>query len=186
MFVARSFGSRQKQMAPRPVLVLDAAPLIALAAAGVLDRVLGLDARFLVSEEVRDEVTGGRSGQQGPASAALEEAIRAGDIEVAKVRDQRLLRRVRANERLSRADSASLCLALERRGRLLTDDRDLRSAAKGLGAEVGGSLYLLAETVKSELMKGQEAVETVERMIAVGWYCSPALLKSFTDAILKA
>ncbi|HKZ47438.1 MAG TPA: hypothetical protein VJ397_01485 [Thermoplasmata archaeon] len=170
-------------MARRPQFVLDAAPLIALAAAGALDRILALDARFLVAEEVRDEVIGTAGQERRPESTAVEERIREGEIEVARVRDERLLRRVRENARLSSADCASLCLALER-GALIADDRDLRAAARGLGADVGGSLFLLALGVDQGLSTGKEAVATVEKMVAAGWYCSPALLKGFTDAMV--
>jgi len=171
-------------MARRPQFVLDAAPLIALAAAGALDRILALDARFLVAEEVRDEVIGTAGQERRPESTAVEERIREGEIEVARVRDEGLLRRVGENARLSSADCASLCLALERGARLIADDRDLRAAARGLGADVGGSLFLLALGVDQGLSTGKEAVATVEKMVAAGWYCSPALLKGFTDAMV--
>ena len=172
-------------MAKRPQFILDAAPLIALASAGALDRVLPLDARFLVVEEVRDEVVGGEEREKRAESIAVEDRLREGRIEVARVGNERLLRRVRTNARLSRADSASLCLALERGGRLVADDRDLRSAARSLGAEVGGSLLLLTRAVEEQRMTGGEAVATVERMIDHGWYCSPTLLKSFADAMAR-
>jgi predicted nucleic acid-binding protein len=75
-------------------------------------------------------------------------------------------------------------LARERRARLIADDRDLRTAARALGVALGGSLYLLALAVAKGAMSPDEAVDAVERMIAHGWYCSPVLLKSFTDLIV--
>ena len=171
-------------MARRPVLVFDASPLIALASTGLLERLDHLGASVVVPEEVRYEVAGEARAPGHPERLLLEQLFRRKAISVGRVRDDAALRRVSANPRLSRADAASLCLALERRGRLVADDRDLRAAARALGVDLGGSLYLLALAVAKRVIAPREAVQAVERMIAHGWYCSPALLKSFTERML--
>ena len=168
-------------MAKRSVLVLDATPLIALGATGSLETVLRLDFRFVVAEEVEQEVVveGRRVG--APDASSVERFLREGSIERAKVRDRRLRQRLQENPRLSSADAASLCLALELDARIVTDERDLRAAARALGAKVGGTLFLLASAVKAGRMTAAEAVGTAERMVERGWYCSPAVLKSFVS-----
>jgi predicted nucleic acid-binding protein len=170
-------------MAKRPVLVLDATPLISLGSAGSLEPVLRLDFRFVVADEVeREVVVEGRRVGAADASS-VERFIREGRIERAKVRDRRQMRRIRGNPRLSTADAASLCLALELDARLVTDERDLRAAARALGAKVGGTLFLLASAVKAGRMTAAEAAGIAERMVERGWYCSPAVLKSFISLI---
>ena len=168
-------------MAKRPVLVLDATPLIALGGAASLETVVRLNFRFVVALEVEHEVVveGRRVG--APDASAVERFLREGSIERAKVRGGRLLQRIRENPRLSPADAASLCLALELDARIVTDERDLRSAARALGAKVGGTLFLLASAVKARRMTAAEAVGTAERMVERGWYCSPAVLRSFAS-----
>jgi predicted nucleic acid-binding protein len=164
--------------------VFDASPLIALAATGLLERLdrLGVDA--VVPMEVRDEVVGEGRAPGHAERLVLDQLFLRKAILVDRVRDTTALKRVSENPRLSRADAAALCLARERRARLIADDRDLRAAARALGVVLGGSLYVLALAVAKGVIAPREAVEASERMIAHGWYCSPSLLKSFTDLMV--
>ena len=171
-------------MPPREILVFDAAPLIALSTAGFLPNIPRLGVRAIVAEEVRDEVLGPARESATSEQLLLKQMIRDGELAVRRVRDRRMITRVLENPRLSAADAASLCLARELGGRLVADDRDLRGAARPLGVLLGGSLYVLSLAVRRRVLTPQEAVDTVERMIASGWYCSPSLLKSFTDLVL--
>lgn len=171
-------------MVRHEVLVFDASPLIALASTGLLEKLDRLGIEAVIPEEVRREVAGETIAPGHAERLVLEQLVRRKAISVGHVQDEAALERVSANPRLSRADAASLCLALERRGRLIADDRDLRAAARALGVDLGGSLYVLALAVAKRVIAAQEAVEAVERMIAHGWYCSPALLKSFRDQML--
>jgi len=171
-------------MPRRETLVFDAAPLIALAAGGFLPQLVALGARIAIAEEVREEVVGEDRGPGTNEHLLLTRMIRDGAIEVRRVRNRERVSRTLENRRLSPGDAASLCLAMEVRGRLVADDRDLRAAARAVGVPLGGSLYILDLAVERTLLGGQEAVETLERMIASGWYCSPALLKSFADRVL--
>ena len=171
-------------MAPRPVFVFDASPLIALATSGLLDRLKDLGVDAVVPVEVRDEVVGEGGARDHPERLVLEQMLLTRAISVDRVRDRAALRRVSGNARLSRADAAALCLARERRARLIADDRDLRGAARALGVAVGGSLYVLAMAVGKDVITTREAAAAAERMIAHGWYCSPRLLKSFTDLMI--
>jgi len=168
----------------RETLVLDAAPLIALSTAGFLPHITSLYVRLVVAEEVREEVAGESRGPGTPEQLLLRQIIREGRIAVLKVQNRGMLERILENPRLSGADAASLCLARELGGRLVADDRDLRSAARALGAPLGGSLYILGLAVERTLITPREAVQVVERMIASGWYCSPSLLKAFSDFVL--
>lgn len=164
--------------------MFDASPLIALAATGLLDRLDGLGVDAIVPVEVRDEVVGEGRARGHPERLVLEQLFLRRAISVDRVRDRAALKRVAANPRISRADGAALCLARERQARLIADDRDLRTAARALGVALGGSLYVLALAVAKGAISPSASVEAVERMIAHGWYCSPALLKSFTDRMV--
>ncbi len=169
---------------PRPrSLVLDAAPSISLAAAGGLDWLPRIGVRLLVAEEVHEEIVGGGRHPESPGAMRIQQLIDKSQITVAQVRDRGLLARIQENPRLSAADAASLCLAVERGDVLVADDRDLRAAGRLMGAELGGSLYALALAVDKGLLSPREAVVTVERMISAGWYCSPALLRSFSESM---
>ena len=137
-----------------------------------------------MAEEVREEALSQAREPGTPEQLLLKQMIRDGELAVRRVRDRRMITRVLESPRLSGADAASLCLARELGRRLVADDRDLRAAARALGVPIGGSLYVLDLAVRRRVLTPQGAVDTVERMIASGWYCSPSLLKSFTDLIL--
>jgi len=167
----------------RETVVLDAAPLLALSTAGFLPKITSLGVRVVIADEVREEVTGEQRGSATPEQLLLRQMLREGRIEVRRVRNRAMLDRTLENPRLSAADAASLCLAREIGGRLAADDRDLRTAARAIGVPLVGSLYLLGLAVNRRLLTPREAVDTVERMIASGWYCSPSLLKAFSDFV---
>src|SRR3972149_2283057 len=171
-------------MPRRPGLVLDAGPLIAVAAAGGLDVVARLDASFLLPEAVAAEVL--VQGHLGLADPGRIEAFLT-KAAVARVRpkDSGLVARVAAPPRLSGADAAALVVAQERGGRLVADDRSLRAAAKAMGVPLGGSLFLVSLAVDQGLLSRDGAVDLVRHMIAAGWYCSPTLFDAFRKQVSK-
>jgi len=168
-------------MAERETCVLDSAPLIALASAGVLEEVLRGDTTFMLTPEVEAEVVteGQRRGFQD--AGVVQRQVSEGRLRIVRARSTNPLRGRGENPRLSQADVSSLVLAKERGATLIADDTDLRLAALTLGVPLGGSLSLLALAVRARSLTGREAVGAVERMIAAGWYCSPALFKGFAD-----
>ncbi len=89
-----------------------------------------------------------------------------------------MLARLREGPRLSEADREAVALAAERRGRLIADETPLRSVARVLDIPVGGSLFMLGRLVGMDILSRPEARAALDRMIAAGWYCSPALYRS--------
>jgi len=175
-------------MPRRMLLVLDAGPLIALAAGGGLEALARLDASFLLPafllpEAVAEEVL--VQGHLGLADPGRIEAFltKAGVVRV-RPKDSGLVDRVAANPRLSRADAAALVVAHERGGRLVADDRSLRAAARAMGVSLGGSLFLVFSAVEQGLLSRDGAVDLVRRMITTGWYCSPTLFDAFQERML--
>ena len=113
----------------------------------------------MVAEEVREEGAGKSRAPGTPEQLLLRHIFREGRIAVRKVRNREMLERTLENPRLSGADAASLCLAREIGGRLVADDKDLRSAARALGVPLGGSLYILGLAVERTLITPGEAVK---------------------------
>src|SRR5881409_2830151 len=168
-------------MPGRPAFVLDSGPLIALSKSGAFDTVLRVRGTFLIARAVQEEVVEGGRRVGAPEVAASERHLERGLPRVVPVRDARLLRRIEENPRLSDADAESICLALQEDGRLVADERNLRSVAMSMGVPVGGSLFLLTRVVREGLMKAAEAVAAAHQMSKAGWYGSPSLLKLFED-----
>jgi predicted nucleic acid-binding protein len=89
-----------------------------------------------------------------------------------------MLARLREDPRLSGADREAVALASETRGRLIADEAPLRSIAQVLDLPVGGSIFLLGRLVEMEFLSRAEARAALDRIVAAGWYCSPALYRS--------
>jgi predicted nucleic acid-binding protein len=65
-------------------------------------------------------------------------------------------------------DRLALALALQEQCPLLTGDRDLRSAAKGEGVEVHGTLWIVEELLKAKLIEQMQARNSFDSMKAKG------------------
>ena len=169
---------------PKQVMVLDSSPLVALATAGVLERVLGSGEKVLITPEVDSEVVADGHRKGFPDADVVKHLLQKGKISIVKAHRSTSMRRLLENPRLSRADATSLSLAIEKGARLNADDSDLRFAARSMGIALGWSLSLLAAAVDSGVMTREEAVAAVDRKIAAGWYCPTLLYNGFVHRIV--
>ena len=158
--------------------VFDATPLIYLTRAGVFELLARLRNPFLIPRLVGREVIDAGREKGAPEVLLLERLVSEGRIRIGSVRSRTVLKRLREDPGLSDADRESLALAVDRRARLIADEAALRSAARAFGVSVGGSLFLLRRLVDEGLLSPSEAGEALDRLIAHGWFCSPALYRS--------
>ncbi len=158
--------------------MFDSTPLTYLAKAELLDPLSRLPNPFLASPRVRDEVL--EAGRKKGASEVLrlEQLVSRRRLQVEPLRSRRMLARLREEPRLSEADREAVALAAESRGRLIADETPLRSVARALDIPVGGSLFILGRLVGMDILSRPQARAALDRMIAAGWYCSPALYRS--------
>ncbi len=165
-------------MARAETYVFDSTPLIYLAKAELLESLSRLPNPFLAPPRVEAEVLeAGR--RQGAAEVwRLERLVSEGRMRVRPLASRRMLGRLREEPRLSDADREAVALAAESHGRLIADETPLRSVARVLDIPVGGSIFLLARLVEMEFLSRSEARAALDRMVAAGWYCSPALYRS--------
>ncbi len=157
--------------------VFDASPLIALAKAGLLDPLSRLPNVFLLPAAVGTEVLAEGRRRGAPEVLALERLVSRGRLQVKPVRGRTILRRLQEDPRLSTADREAIALAAEREARLIADDAAVRSVARILAVPLGGSVFLLGRLVEERVMTGRLAREGLDRLVASGWYCSPALYR---------
>ena len=158
--------------------MFDSTPLIYLAKAELLHPLSRLRNPFLASPRVRDEVLEAGRKKGAPEVLRLEQLVSGRRLQVEPLRSRRMLARLREEPRLSEADREAVALAAERRGRLIADETPLRSVARVLDIPVGGSLFILGRLVGMDILSRSEARAALDRMIAAGWYCSPALYRS--------
>jgi hypothetical protein len=73
---------------------------------------------------------------------------------------------------LHRGEASCLAIAAQRGWAFITDDSRARKAARALGISISGTLGLLIEAVKIDLLSASEADRLLDMMIALG-YRSP-------------
>ncbi len=158
--------------------IFDSTPLIYFAKAELVETLARLPDAFLAPPRVGEEVIEAGRGKGAAEVFTLERLVAEARLRIEPVHSTTLLVRLREDPRLSEADREAVALAAERRGRLLADEAPLRSTARSLDIPVGGSVFLLGRLVQAHLLNRSEARAALDRMIARGWYCSPALYRS--------
>jgi predicted nucleic acid-binding protein len=129
------------------IVVSDAGPLIHLSQIGQIDLLPALYTRILIPDLVHDEVV--KHGEGRPGSAEVRDASW---IEVVNHDSEGdLCRLLRAD--LGPGEAAAITLGVKNRSDwLLSDDRPARLAAERLGLRVRGTLGVLVEAKRRDLI----------------------------------
>ncbi len=143
-----------------------------------MDSLSRLPNPFLAPPRVEADVLEAGRRKGAAEVLRLERLVSEGRVRVQRLTSQRMLERLRAEPRLSKADREAVALAAESRGRLIADETPLRSVARVLDIPVGGSIFLLGRLVEMHFLYRPEARAALDRMVGAGWYCSPALYRS--------
>ena len=141
-----------------------------------LDLIQQLHRRLYISNEVYEEILGGlEEGYDFYAGidAQIHPFAQEGWIELVSMVDEEELRLFRSlPRRLHRGEASCLAIARHRGWAFLTDDKLARTTARAWGIVVSGTLGVLVQAVKHELLTGEAADELLQEMIARG-YRSP-------------
>ena len=165
------------------VAVFDASPLIFLARVGLLREAVSLFAESLIADSVREEVLEPGREIGAPETPGIEALLQEGRLSSHAPRETPLGKTLVGNPRLSPADRDSIVLASTREALLLADDSAVRSAAKHAGVALGGTLYVLFALVQEESLQPRRAIEVLDRLVDVGWYCSASLYRKARGAL---
>lgn len=164
-------------------VVTDATVLIYLAKLGKLTYLDECFERVLVPEPVFDEtVTQGRDEQYTDA-LAIEDACES-FLTVCSLPEKTASRaaRIRGSAGLDRGESVAIALALDREARCLTDDYPARKTAESLGAEVGGTIYVLLAALDDGLLSYEEYVVSLDELTEKGFRISASLYRRAVEA----
>lgn len=146
------------------------------AAVDRLDLIRQLRGRLYISNEVYEEILDGlEEGYDFYAGidAQIHPFDEAGWIELVSMADEEELRLFRSlPRRLHRGEASCLAIARHRGWAFLTDDKLARVTARAWGIVVSGTLGVLVQAVKRELLMGEAADGLLQEMIARG-YRSP-------------
>ncbi|WP_231185574.1 hypothetical protein [Haladaptatus sp. DYF46] len=166
-----------------PAVVTDATVLIYLGKLGELDR---LDSRFdriLVPAAVYEEVVT-RGHEERYSDALSVEQASESFLAVRSLEDDTKQRaeRIRASAQLGRGESEAIALALAENARCLTDDHAARTTAESLGAEVGGTIFVLLESLDSGTIGFEEYVSLLDDLTDNGFRMSASLYRRAVEA----
>ena len=143
---------------PESEAVSDAGPLIHLDEAGAAEA-LHVFRRITVPTPVADEV---RAQPRGPGTRLL----RLRHVHVTSAsRDERAAADGLPIRRLSAADRITLVMAQARDAPLLTDDLDVRDAARSLEVKAVGSIGLIVRAVTTRLLTRDEGRAALEALL---------------------
>lgn len=151
-----------------PVIIHDATALIDLANGGLLEVWTSMEADFLVTDFVVNEV---RQEAQANALAAV---LASGGMTLVTISPKDMtrvfmeLQQIRDDLHVSIADASAYRLAREHAGVLVTGDRRLRAGAVRNGVKVRGALWILDQLVDHELLSPSGAANALQQVIANG------------------
>lgn len=154
--------------------VFDATPLISLASIDQVTLVTALDGDCCLPESVYAEVvTEGVEGGHADARR-VERAVEDDCFSVEPDPETQLAESLKRSDGLSEADAAVLALAA-RDGVAVMDEQYGRTVADAEGTPTRGTAFVVLTAQKRELIDAEGALETIDELLAVGWYCAPDL-----------
>ena len=143
---------------PEAEAVCDAGPLIHLDEVGLTDA-LHVFRRIIVPTPVADEV---RLQPRGPGTALLRQR----HVHLTRPsRDEQAAADALPLRRLSATDRAALAMAQARDAPLLTDDLDLRDAARSLEVKAVGTIGLIVRAVTTKTVGRADALAALDRLV---------------------
>lgn len=142
-----------------PEAVADAGPLIHLDEARAVEA-LHVFRRIVVPTPVADEV---RVQPRGPGTRLLRQR----HVHVTRPsRDEEAAADALPARRLSATDRLALVMAQARDASVLTDDLDVRDAARSLGITAVGSIGLILRAATTRAVTRQEALDALDRLLS--------------------
>lgn len=156
-------------------ILVDATTLIALGSIGELELLASLDGELSVLPSIRSEVT------TEPAAANVERFLEHPSVESYwqasgghEERAMEILGEVEPNGDVRVVAAVLAGTAADRRVAVVSDDRRLRTVARGLGAEVTGAIGVIVRSVE-EGLPAEEGKAIVRRVDEHGLHMTAAL-----------
>ena len=160
--------------------IFDSTPLIYLGKVGILSKIKEISSQNSIPHSVFQEVVVIGKDKNEPEAFHIEELIQKGIFQICKVKEK--MESLPKNLHISLADRDVVTLAMQLKGRAITDDEMVRSIAKMKGIKVGGTVYILLKLVESQVISKSQCKEVLDKIIHQGWYCSAQL---YSDILQK-
>jgi len=142
------------------VLVVDTSVIIDIHHGGLLEEVFSLPYRFIAPDVLVTEM------KTPPGSALL--ALGLESVELSSEQVLEVWRLVETYRRVSTNDIFAVVIAREHNTHLVTSDGPLRDVALRVGISVRGTLWILDELLRLDIVTPGVAIQSLEAMLAKG------------------
>jgi len=153
--------------------VVNSSPLIYLAKACALNLLLSIYTEVLIPLEVYREVVIKGLEKGFKDAIAVKKAVDSRQLSILEVSSREVERILRLFPCLDRGEAEVLALALAYKPcHVIIDDKLGRIAARMLGIEVHGTLYIITMAVRKGLISSTKALELLNRLVVSGFRLS--------------
>jgi len=164
--------------------ISNAGPLIHLAKANALHILQNLYHTILIPEEVKNE-TVDKGKEKGHSDALqIEKAIQQGWIKTIQVKLNPEFQKAAKTAGITKAEAAVIQYAYQNHLTALLDDEPARTFAKTLGVTIRGTLGILIQATKNNILNPQEAIQILDKLTET-MYISADLYKTTRKEINK-
>lgn len=164
--------------------ISNAGPLIHLAKANALHILQNLYHTILIPEEVKTETVDKGEEKGYPDALQIEKAIQQGWIKTIQVKLNPDFQKAAKTAGLRNAEALVIQHAYQNHLIALLDDEPARIFAKTLGVTIQGTLGILIQATKSNIINHQEAIQTLNKLTET-MYISADLYKTARREIDK-
>ena len=145
-------------------VISNAGPLIHLAKANALHILQSLYHTILIPNEVKNE-TVDKGKEKGHSDALqIEKAIQQGWIKTIQIKLNPTFQKAAKTAGLTNAEAVVIQHAYQNHLTTLLDDEPARTFAKTLGVTIRGTLGILIQATKNNILNPQEALQTLDKL----------------------
>src|SRR3989344_4155320 len=160
--------------------IFDSSALIYLGKIKLLSKVMLLEGNKFIPQSVYDEVISIGIQRMEPEVGYIKEII---DKKAILIKNPKV--KIDGFQSLSLADKDVLALAKETSSIAIIDEIYARNVADSYGIEHHGTIYLILKLLQKRIIKKEEAVNSIDNMIKLGFYLSTVKYKEILDVIKK-
>ena len=166
--------------------IANSTPLIYLAKAGALHLLNHVYQEVIIPPAVYNEVVVKGLKKGYPDAALVKAAVKKGYIRVEKAPSKNIEKILKQAPMLHKGEAEALALALHHKPcHVLIDDRAARLVARALGLEAHGTLYILAAAAARKAITAEEAMKTLDKLVASGFRISITLYLKTKEKLSK-
>jgi hypothetical protein len=150
------------------MILFDASTLILLAKIEMLDIfITDFGKKVAISDKIKEEVLEGSS----PERPLIAKLIQGRGIDVLKIKDKRLVRKLMDDFNIDEGEAEALTLAIEKKASLVaTDDKNAIRACKIMRLDFTTAIAILARACERGLIRRDEALTKLQKLQSFARY----------------